>query len=82
MKDNETRVNPPDKKLLRDIRRENQVTQEELAQYLDWHQADLSKLETGKQVPDWYIRAVKLQLFLKKYGYSLEDLPIPDNEGN
>lgn len=71
-------VNNKSNDLLREVRRQLKVSQQELADYLEWDRGDLSNLETGKKIPDWFTRAVKLEKFLRKAGHSLDDLAFPD----
>jgi DNA-binding XRE family transcriptional regulator len=66
-----------EKKLLRDVRNELKLTQIQLANYLGIEQASLSKLENGKKIPDWLLKAIRLNKILKDAGYTLDDIKLP-----
>jgi DNA-binding XRE family transcriptional regulator len=62
---------------LAEVRQKLDLTQEKAAKHLGIAQGDLSKLESGKKVPDWFHKAIRLHSLLKEAGYSLDDLAIP-----
>ena len=66
-----------EKKLLKDIREELGLTQAQLAKTVGIHQERISEIERGKKVPDWLIKAVRLNQILEQAGYSLSDLSLP-----
>ena len=68
------------KKLLKDVRKELNMTQSELAEYLGVARANLNRLENGKNVPEWLLKALKLNGILKQAGYTIEDLFKPPND--
>lgn len=77
----ENRVNQPNKKkLLKDVRKQLNLTQTEFAEAINWDRRDLSNLETGKKIPIWIIRAKKLNDLLEQAGYSLSDLSLPEDQ--
>lgn len=62
---------------LKEVRRKLELTQEQVAKELGMDRTDLSQLETGKKVPEWIYKAIKLNELLKEAGYTLDDLAIP-----
>lgn len=62
---------------LAEVRKKLDLTQEKVARELGMTQGDLSKLESGKKVPDWLYKAIKLHQIVKEAGYTLDDLAIP-----
>lgn len=68
------------KKLLKEVRRKKGLTQSQLAEYLGIERARLSNLENGKAVPDWLIKALKLNSLLQEEGYSLADLVVSEGQ--
>jgi DNA-binding XRE family transcriptional regulator len=62
---------------LKEIRRKLELTQEQAAENLGMARQELILLESGKKVPDWLLRAIRLHELLKQAGYTLDDLAIP-----
>lgn len=59
---------------LKELRERIGLTQKEFAQLLGIPVASLSRIETGKEFPDWLKRTIKINSVLKKFGYSIDDL--------
>jgi DNA-binding XRE family transcriptional regulator len=62
---------------LKEVRKKLELTQEQAAKNLGMAREELSLLESGKRVPEWILKAVKLNELLKQAGYTLDDLAIP-----
>lgn len=81
--ENKTLVNQPEpKKLLRDIRKELNLTQQQLADILGIARTNLSSLENGKEIPEWFLKAIKLNQLAEQAGYSLKDVYVLPNKDN
>lgn len=72
---NEVRLNVKSSKIkFLEIREGLGLTQVEMALFLGMSQADISKLEHGKKVPQWLLRAIKLERALAVIDLSIKDL--------
>lgn len=68
--------------VLREARKTLNMTQAELASIVGSDHTDISRLERGKKIPDWLMKAIALDRLLKRAGYTFEDLllSLPDPE--
>lgn len=66
--------------VLKEVRRVLGISQTKLAEMLNSDQADISKLENGRKIPDWLIKSITLSRLLEEAGYTMNDLilSLPD----
>lgn len=65
---------------LKEVRKQLNLTQDEVAEILGTKRSRVSSLERGVEIPDWYVKAIALNRLVEKAGYTLNDLilSLPD----
>jgi transcriptional regulator with XRE-family HTH domain len=61
---------------LKQLRKKLNLSQTKFAELLGSDRSEVSRIENGRIVPEWYLRAIKLNVLAKSAGVSLEDLII------
>ena len=74
---------PKKKVMLRELRDSQGLSQEKVSELIGIERARYSEIERGHQAK-WLINAIRLERYLRNFGYTLEDLllfgPDPDPE--
>lgn len=68
---------------LKQLRQKLKLSQSQFAALIGSDQSEVSRIENGRKVPEWYEKAIKLNRLAKKAGFSIDDLalslPDPDH---
>ena len=67
---------------LRELRTKLGLNQTQLAELIGTDQSELSRIERGQKIPEWYERMLKVSALLERAGLSFDDLilALPDSD--